>query len=169
VPACRIHLLSVDPDPAYQITISVEHHAEGISESNLRRAVQVTLAHHKIAAGQVDVAIVSDEEMARLNEAHLDHTGPTDVLTFDLCDEADESAIDGQIIMSLDTAKREADARGHSLEAELALYAVHGTLHLLGYDDQTPAEAAAMHELEDKLLKQMGIGPVFGCDASADR
>lgn len=110
------------------------------------------------------MAIVDDAHMAELNEAHLAHQGPTDVLTFDLRDSENSPRIEGQIVISIDTARREAAERGHSLEAELALYAIHGTLHLLGHDDHDAAEAAAMHKLEDELLTSLGMGATFSRD-----
>ena len=116
--------------------------------------------------------------MTRLNQRHLNRREPTDVLAFDLRDELsavrrDQStadrevadiegpAIDGEIILSVDTAAREAQERGHACKAELALYAVHGTLHLLGYDDDREDSAAAMHEVEDEVLAAIGLGPVY--------
>ncbi len=70
-------------------------------------------------------------------------------------------SVEGEIVVSADTAAREARGRGHSFEAELALYAVHGTLHLLGYDDDNEQAAARMHELEDEILGAIGVGAVY--------
>ena len=119
----------------------------------------------------VSVVVVGDDQIASLNERHLQHIGPTDVITFDLSDDegisADEAAsraVEGEIIVSWDTAAREASTRGHTTEAELALYVVHGTLHLLGYDDHEPSDAATMHAMEDEILIGLGCGPVFGAD-----
>lgn len=75
---------------------------------------------------------------------------------------ASVGVLEGDIIVSADTAAREAEARGHDLAAELALYAVHGALHLLGYDDADPADAQRMHDMEDEVLSAVGIGPVYG-------
>lgn len=102
--------------------------------------------------------------MALLNERHLGHHGSTDVLTFDLGDGGAD--IEGEIVISLDMARREAKRRGHSAQAEVALYAVHGVLHLLGYDDHDPRHAARMHRMEDEILQACGMGKVFGttCD-----
>lgn len=69
--------------------------------------------------------------------------------------------VDAEIVMSLDTALRQAHRRGHGISAELALYAVHATLHLLGYDDNNEESAAEMHELEDDILTELGIGPIY--------
>ncbi len=77
-------------------------------------------------------------------------------------DPVSHSYVEGEIIVSADTAAREARARGHSFEAELALYAVHGTLHLLGYDDNDQEAADRMHVMEDDILTKLGVGTVYG-------
>ncbi len=77
-------------------------------------------------------------------------------------DPVSHSHVEGEIIVSADTAAREAHGRGHSFEAELALYVVHGTLHLLGYDDHDQEAADRMHEIEDEILTKLGVGAVYG-------
>ena len=80
------------------------------------------------------------------------------MLSFDLRDAADEkTAIDGEIVMSVDMAVKQARDRGHAVQAELALYAVHGALHLLGYDDRRKADAARMHAMENEILSSISI------------
>ena len=84
------------------------------------------------------------------------------MLSFDLRDAEDgQPAIDGEIVMSVDMAVKQARERGHTPEAELALYAVHGTLHLLGYDDRRKADATRMHEVDDEILSSIGFGAVY--------
>jgi probable rRNA maturation factor len=82
------------------------------------------------------------------------HRGPTDVLSFPMGDFDPERGAFflGEIIVSHETAAREAQERGLTRENELARYAIHGLLHLLGYDDATPREAAAMARLQERLL-----------------
>ncbi len=133
----------------------------------LRRVVQTALRRHRIRHAAIRIAIVDDRTMARLNQRHLGHPGPTDVLTFDLRDSGPRSpskssaVLDADIAVSLETACREARRRGHSPVAELALYALHGLLHLLGHDDRRPAAAARMHRLEDVILASLGLGRVY--------
>lgn len=102
--------------------------------------------------------------MATLHRRYLNRAGPTDVLTFDLGTDRESGRLDGEIVVCADLARREARARGGSREAvrnELALYVVHGILHLAGYDDGTPRRAARMHAREDELLADAGLGRVF--------
>ena len=109
----------------------------------------------------ISVAVVSDRRIASLNETYLNHPGPTDVLSFDLGD----GPVDGEVVISLDTARRESQARGHSLAAELLLYAVHGTLHLLGFDDRTKADARRMRSEQERILTGLGFSSIVSGDA----
>jgi probable rRNA maturation factor len=113
------------------------------------------------AGGHVVVAFVEDDEIQRLNERWLNHEGPTDVLTFDLRDDAAGMRMEGQIVASLDTAGREAAARGIEWRHELILYVTHATFHLLGYDDTSASQKRRMHTREDEVLTSLGIGPVY--------
>lgn len=116
--------------------------------------------------GQINLAIVDDDRMAECHQQYCGEPGTTDVLTFDLRDEpgrADADVpIEGDIVLCIDVAARQAQQRGHDTRLELLLYAVHGLLHLLGEDDHDPADYQKMHRREDELLKRAGLGPVFG-------
>ncbi len=128
----------------------------------IRRAIGATLRLHGVKRACLSVALVDDATMADLHRTFLGRRGPTDVLSFDLNGSEGAHRVDGEIVLSVDTAAREAKRRGHAVDAELALYAVHGLLHLLGHDDRTARGAARMHRLEDEILGSLGIGAVFG-------
>jgi probable rRNA maturation factor len=102
----------------------------------------------------VSVAIVDDPTIHRLNRQFLEHDYPTDVLSFAL---AEPPRVEGEIIASIDTARREAAEAGWAPEDELLLYAVHGALHLVGYRDKTSAEAAVMRTAERSVLARLGV------------
>jgi probable rRNA maturation factor len=133
----------------------------------LRRVVEAALRRHRIRRADIRVAVVDDKTMALLNLRHLGHPGPTDVLTFDLHQTGPHSRskapaiLDADIAVSYDTARREARRRRHPPAAELALYTLHGVLHLLGYDDQRQVAAVEMHQLEDVILAALGVGVVY--------
>ena len=158
----------MEDESDYDIAIArVGGHAQ-VSDERLMAAIRATLRRHQAPRGRISVALVDDPHITRLNEIHLKRQGPTDVLAYNLRDRAGEESlsssageIDGEIVVSVDTAAREAKARGHDVDSELALYLVHGTLHLLGYDDRTEEEATRMHDLEDEILVSLGLGPVF--------
>lgn len=151
----------MDFTPNYVIEIVYECDSNASPDTGLlHSAVRAALRQHQVREASLNFVITDDPTIAKMNETYLQHEGPTDVLTFDLRDTAD-SLLEGEIVISADTARRESTARGHSPEAELALYAVHGVLHLLGYDDKSPESAARMHEMEDQIFRQMGLHPVY--------
>jgi probable rRNA maturation factor len=165
----------MEDDPAYDIAIvrvSASVEDRSIADASLIEAVKAALVRHNTPTAQISVALVDDSQMAELNLRHLNHEGPTDVLTFDLRDDDDNrpagqdgpagGGLEGEIVVSVDTAAREARRRGHEVDAEASLYAVHGTLHLLGYDDRREQDAVRMHTVEDEILSSLGMGSVFG-------
>lgn len=157
----------MDDDPSYDITVTGAKGDGSRLVSRLIDAVQAALRHHQAVRVRLTLALVDDQTMATLNERHLQHRGPTDVLTFDMRNDhviapgQDPWEIDGEVVISTDTADREAGSRGHDTEHELALYAVHGTLHLLGYTDSDEAAAENMHRVEDEILSTIGLGSVY--------
>lgn len=105
----------------------------------------------------VSLAILDDEQIRRFNRDFLGHDRPTDCLSFPLLAAEDQEPLLGEVLVSGETAAREAAARGRTVEAELALYVVHGLLHLLGYDDQEQADEQAMQARERELLADLGF------------
>ena len=91
-----------------------------------------------------DVGRRADRVIARVHWDFMRVPGATDVITFE----------HGEIVMSAETAARFAGEHGHSVEEELALYTVHGLLHLNGFDDATSREAARMKRIQARVLKQ---------------
>ena len=92
---------------------------------------------------EVEVAIVSDRVIARVHREFMGIPGATDVITF----------AHGEIVMSAPTAQRYAGDYGHSTDGELALYTVHGLLHLNGYEDATARDAARMRRVQARILR----------------
>jgi probable rRNA maturation factor len=109
--------------------------------------------------GEIVVRVVDDPEMTRLHARHRGDATTTDVLTFP---DASDGRMSVDLAVCRDEAARQAATRGHRIEEELLLYAVHGLLHCAGYDDHDPDAAAAMHAQEDRLLGEIGVGPVYG-------
>ncbi|MCE9618825.1 MAG: rRNA maturation RNase YbeY [Planctomycetes bacterium] len=101
------------------------------------------------------VQCVDDRAMSELHRRHMNDPSTTDVLTFVDGDQADAA-------VCVDEARRRAPELGHELRHELLLYALHGLLHAGGMDDRTPAEFAAMHGEENRLLRAVGLGALFG-------
>jgi len=114
---------------------------------------------------ELTVAVVEDGEMAELHEQYTGVAGTTDVLTFDLLDQPytvdGEQAVEGDIVVCIDEAQRQAKSRQHPARHELLLYAVHGLLHLMGEDDHDEDAYQRMHTREDALLERLGVGRLF--------
>ena len=118
----------------------------------LIRAVGRALAAVGRPGGGVEVAIVDDAEIRRMNARYRGIGRRTDVLAFPLeTPEAPEQLV-GQIVISAETARRQARRIGVPLALELDLLVTHGTLHLVGYDDRDPLEADLMHRRERDIL-----------------
>ena len=99
--------------------------------------------------------------MAHLHKKFLNEPGPTDVLTFELDHNARNQITSGEIIICHTVAQKQARKLNHSVAHELLLYALHGLLHLSGFDDRTPSTFKIMHAREDEILTHLGIGPLF--------
>lgn len=130
-----------------------------IDAERLAEGARRVLSANGITDGEVSIAVVDDARMHELNRQYLCHDYPTDVLSFLLEHEGDR--LEGEVIVSADYAAREAKSFGWSLEDELLLYVVHGCLHLVGHDDQTPAAKAAMRLEEQRFLKTFGLEPRY--------
>ena len=126
-----------------------------IDETPLRRAVRMILHDASIPEATVSLAIVDDPTIRRLNREYLRHDHATDVLSFLL--EREEHRLEGEVVVSAETAERVAPQFGWSPADELLLYVIHGTLHLVDYDDQTPDERSAMRAQEQAYLARFGL------------
>ncbi len=126
----------------------------------LRTAVNETLRHENVRArSAVNVLLTDDDQLRDLNNAYLGIDEPTDVLSFpagEVMSGTPDKLHLGDIAISVPYAKRRAFAEQHSLKSELQLLAVHGTLHLLGYDHETPEEKDLMWGVQASILAQVG-------------
>ncbi len=104
---------------------------------------------------ELSIVLCDDAFIHPLNQQYRGIDKPTDVLSFAMGEGEEVFEQDptlGDVIISVETAQRQADARGHSLEQELRVLLVHGILHLLGYDHEEDAEAELMEAEERRLL-----------------
>jgi len=117
---------------------------------------------------EISLLLVDDQEIQSLNNKYRGINHPTDVLSFAMEDEIEgedipdfvvleENNILGDIVISLETAQKQAEEYGHSLEREVGFLTVHGMLHLLGYDHCTEEESAKMRAQEERILAQLGL------------
>lgn len=148
--------------PAIDISaLAGKAHAPSLRR-DLRRVIGRMLPRREgVALRHVSVVLVGDARMCTLHGRFMNDPTPTDVLTFELEHDARDRCTHGEIIVCVDEARRASRRIGTRVEHELLLYAVHGLLHLCGYDDRDPRSYRAMHEREDQLLRAIGIGAVF--------
>ena len=112
-----------------------------------------------IQSGDLSIAFVDDARIAQVHETFMDDPSPTDVITFpaDL-----EMASAGEIIVSVDHARKYADDSEKSFSRELSLYLVHGWLHLGGYNDRNEEERSRMHLAEKEALSILDQNSLTG-------
>jgi probable rRNA maturation factor len=135
------------------ISITWDVPQEGIEESAAHSAVEAALAHGGRSGIDLEVVFISDEALSELHERFLDDPSPTDVIAFDLGDGPGPA---GEVYVSVDRARIVAAERNVELARELALYLVHGALHLCGFDDHEAEDRAAMRAAELVVLRELG-------------
>lgn len=145
-----------------EIDVNNQQSALPVDQTRLCEAVQNVLGEAGIRRGEVSIAVVDDREMQQLNARYLDHDWPTDVLSF--VHDADQGWLEGEIIVSADTALRQAARFGWSAADELLLYVIHGALHLIGHDDHRDEDRAAMRAAERRHLRVWGLSPPYDED-----
>jgi probable rRNA maturation factor len=136
---------------------------------HLRRHLRAARRHIKSPVNDLHVILVNDKTMSRLHEQFMGMKGPTDVLTFPLDLDPKGRPLSAEIYVNVNHARRESKKRNLPLKNELLLYALHGMLHLSGYDDRTDRDFRRMHTKEDQILQQLGIGPIFAPDVQNSR
>jgi probable rRNA maturation factor len=127
-----------------------------IDRDSLFSLVASVLRNEGRDRASISIAIVNDEAIKRLNHTHLGHDWPTDVITFPLS-EPHEAVLAGELVVSAETACAAAIAHNGDPASELALYIVHGLLHLCGYDDRSDADAALLRRRQSEALAAAGI------------
>ena len=168
----------------YKISISNEQKAFRVNRQRLVRLAEATLAAERIRRAEISVALVDDAHIHAINRKFLGHDYPTDVISFLLESGASRAAVapaagprarrqsskptrapgrflDGEIIISTETAVQMAAEYGWRPMHELSLYLVHGLLHLCGYDDLTSDDQRIMREREVEVLGPWKIVPHY--------
>lgn len=120
------------------------------SRALLRSVVQATLEHAARPELPVSLLLTDDAEIARIHADHLGDPTPTDVISFAIDDGA-------ELVVSVETAVRCAEGAGHRVDAEVALYVVHGLLHVCGFDDIRVADRKRMRAAERAVLQRLQL------------
>ena len=134
-------------------------------EALIHTVLNETARRHDLTElAEVSLTLVDDEQIHEINREYRDVDRPTDVISFAL-EEGEEPAVIGgpaemllgEIVISMETARRQAEEYGHTLAREVAFLALHGMLHLLGYDHMTAADEKCMFDKQTEILTALGV------------
>src|SRR5437762_13908992 len=139
-----------------KISIAVPQETVEVDRGLLRQVARTVLEGEGVRDAEISLAFVDNATIHRLNKQYLDHDEPTDVLSFPYS-AANAKKLEGELVIGVEIARDQASERGHGTEAELALYVIHGMLHLCGYDDKSAAAEKEMRVREKHYLAQLGL------------
>jgi probable rRNA maturation factor len=136
--------------------VLIKKKVKGVESKLLSKIAHRALEVLGLSKVELSIALVSDVQIKRLNKLYRNKDKPTDVLSFPIGEKVEDWLILGDIVISVDTAKRQAQELGHSLEEELKRLLVHGLVHLLGYDHELGGEEEKkFFELEEFVLREL--------------
>lgn len=119
-------------------------------EKKVKGWIEQVISSEGKLLGEVNYILCSDQYLHSINKEYLDHDTFTDIITFDMSEEAQE--ITGDIFISIDRIKENAQSLGVTFTDEFHRVLIHGILHLIGYTDTTQAEKDAMRQKEEACL-----------------
>jgi probable rRNA maturation factor len=134
-----------------KVSVACPQELVAIDRGRMREVARAVLEGEGIADYEISLAFVDNPTIHRLNKRYLDHDEPTDVLSFPLSD-AHARKLAGELVLGVEIARDQATRRGHDVQTELALYVIHGLLHLCGYDDHSDEDARHMRARERHYL-----------------
>lgn len=124
-------------------------------EEPIRSAVRAAARLRGFQDGKIGVMVTDDPTIHEINFRHLEHDYPTDVISFTY--DRDDETVEGELVVSLCTARQSAASLGWDWQSELILYVVHGTLHICGLEDTTEEQRREMRLAEETVLSRLGI------------
>ena len=139
--------------------MAVTYHTEACTlrfgnRREVNRWIAETIATEGRKRGDISVIFCSDEYLLDMNRKHLEHDYYTDIITFDY---SDGDWVSGDLFISIDTVRNNAQEYGTGFWQELYRVIIHGVLHLCGYKDKSPEEEKCMHSKEDFYLNLLSI------------
>ena len=147
--------------PATAMRLDITANVGRVFVSFLRRQLRQARPFLRGPLAELSVAIVGNRRMAELHDQFMSIPEPTDVLTFELEHDSRGRVTSGEVVICLPVARQKAQELRHEVRIELLLYAIHGMLHLCGFDDKNEKDFKKMHAMEDRILTELGFGPVF--------
>jgi len=123
-----------------------------INEESISSWIDISIKKLKFKAGDISVIFCSDDYLKKININYLNHDYYTDIITFDY---SDKNIISGDLFISIDRVRENADINNENFNREICRVIIHGILHLCGYNDKTSKEKEKMRKLEDVFLSTM--------------
>jgi len=142
-----------------KVSIASPQELVKLDRPRLREIVRQVMAEEDIKDYEISLAFVDNPTIHGINKRFLDHDEPTDVITFPY---SSGKVLVGELVIGVEVALEQARVGGHEVDAELALYVIHGLLHVLGYDDKDAHDRKQMRVRERYHLNGLGlpdIGP----------
>lgn len=139
-----------------KISVYAPQEIVSIDKGRMREIARSVLEGEGVKDYEISIAFVDNPTIHRLNKQYLDHDEPTDVLSFPYS-AANAKKLEGELIIGVEVAAEQAKDRGHDVQAELALYVIHGLLHLCGYDDKSARAEKEMRDKERHYLNVLGL------------
>lgn len=144
-----------------KVSVATPQEIVEVDRGRMREVARAVLVGEEIGDYEISLAFVDNPTIHRLNKRYLDHDEPTDVLSFPLSDPKAKK-LTGELVVGVEVARDQAAERGHDVQAELALYVIHGLLHLCGHDDKSDDGAKQMRERERHYLAKLGLPDIAG-------
>ena len=139
--------------------IEIKLRKRRLKKTWLRKRAELILRVLGVENSELSILLTDDEEIRELNRTYRGKDRPTDVLSFPIGEEVAGRLILGDVVISLDTARRQAEELGHTLEEEVSRLLAHGIIHLLGYDHELGGEEEErFRALEERVNAELGRG-----------
>jgi probable rRNA maturation factor len=143
-----------DSNESLQVDVRIDEQVTSPLDVNqIARCVRAAATHRGYTSGSIGVLVTDDPTIHQINRDHLDHDYPTDVISFAYHAQANQ--IEGELVVSVDTARTQSASHGITEQTELSLYLIHGTLHIAGMDDHEELDRTAMRTAERDVLKAL--------------
>lgn len=134
---------------------------KAVDLGEIKNIAEYTLSYENVELAEMNIIFVDNDKIKEINKDYRNKDYVTDVISFALEDNNNlinkEVRILGDIFISINKAEEQANEFNHSLERELSFLAIHGTLHLLGYDHMTKEEESIMFEKQEVILNELKI------------
>jgi probable rRNA maturation factor len=139
-----------------RVAVANAHPTRRVARAGVQRAVRMVLEGEGISDAAISVVAVDSPRCRRLNRKFLRHDRVTDVISFPL---ESDPRLEGEVYVNLDTARRQAREYGVTPANEVMRLVVHGTLHLVGYDDRRPKDSTRMHRAQERYVERLALAP----------